>query len=141
MILGTCNRGGDSQRGVVSPVPYQDLHQRGNSMKHFFSLLTAAVCLLVLPGAGWAVTEAGIPPMLETQHPISVSAGQPAPRAPKLESPKPVAPAATRAKTKRAHVKTGKHKTNVASKKKATKTAKKKSATAKPRSKVAAAGH
>jgi hypothetical protein len=110
-------------------------------MKHFFSLLTATVCLLVLPGAGWAEKDAGIPPMLETPHPISVSAGQPAPRAPQLENPKPVAPANTRAKTKKAHGKTGKHKTTVASKKKATKTAKKKSATAKPRSKVASASH
>jgi hypothetical protein len=110
-------------------------------MKHFISVLTAAVCLLVLPGAGLAVTDAGIPPMLETQHPISISAGQPAPRAPQVENPKPVASATTRAKTKKAHVKTGKHKTNVASKKKATKTVKKKSATAKPRSKVAAATH
>jgi hypothetical protein len=110
-------------------------------MKQFFSLLIAAVCLLVLPGAGWAVTDAGIPPMLETPHPISVPASQPEPRAPKVENPKPLAPATTRAKTKKAHGKTGKHKTTIASKKKATKTAKKKSSTAKPRSKVAAASH
>ncbi len=107
-------------------------------MKQFLNLVTAAVCLLVLPGAGWAVTDAGIPPMLETPHPISVSAGQPAPRAPQAENPKPVAPAATRAKTPKAHAKTGKQKSTVASKKKATTTAKKKGATVKPRSKVAA---
>jgi hypothetical protein len=106
-------------------------------MKHYLSLLTAAVCLLVLPGAGWAEKDAGIPPMLETQHPISVSAGQPTPRAPQVVNPKPVAPATTRAKTKKAHGKTGKHKTNIASKKRATKTAKKKANIAKPRSRVA----
>jgi hypothetical protein len=110
-------------------------------MKHFFSILTAAACLLVLPGAGWAENDAGIPPMLETQHPISVSASQPAPRAPQVDNPKPVAPAVTRAKTKKAQGKAGKQKTTVTGKKKATKTAKKKSATAKPRSKVAAASH
>ena len=107
-------------------------------MKQFFSLLTAAVFLLVLPGAGWAETDVGIPPMLETQHPISVSAGQPAPRAPKVENPKPVAHTTKRAKTKKAHHKNKKHKTAIASKKKAKKTTKKKSSTAKPRSKVAA---
>jgi hypothetical protein len=111
-------------------------------MKHFFSILTAAACLLVLPGSGWAENDTGIPPMLETPHPISVSsASQPAPRAPQVDNPNPVAPAVTRAKTKKAQGKAGKQKATAASKKKATKAAKKKSATAKPRSKVAAASH
>jgi hypothetical protein len=110
-------------------------------MKHFFSLLIASACLIALPGAGWAEKDAGIPPMLETQHPISVSAGQPVLRTPQVENPKPAASATKGAKIKEAHRKTGKHKTNIASKKKTTKTAKKKSATAKPRSKVAAASH
>jgi hypothetical protein len=108
-------------------------------MKHFFSILTAAACLLVLPGAGWAETDAGIPPMLETPHPISVPSSQPALRTPQVENPNPVAHVTTRSKTKKAHGKTGKHKATIASKKKTTKTVRKKSATAKARSKVAAA--
>lgn len=107
-------------------------------MKQFFSLLTAAVCLFVLPGAGWAQKDAGIPPMLETQRPLSTPTTQPEPRAPQVNNPKPSPVASEGVKTKKAQQKTGKHKINVASKKKVTKTAKKKSATAKPRSRVAA---
>jgi hypothetical protein len=107
-------------------------------MKHYLSLLTTAVCLVVFPGAGLAQNDAGIPPMLETQHPISVPTTQPAPRAPQMDNAKPVAPATKGAKTQKAQRKTHERKTNVASKKKGTKTVKKKSATAKPRSKVAA---
>jgi hypothetical protein len=109
-------------------------------MKHFFSIVTAA-CLLALPGAGRAENNAGIPPMLETPHPISVPASQPALRAPQVENPQPAAQSTKQAKTKKAQVKTGKHKPAAASKKKVTKTAKKKSTTAKPRSKVTAASH
>ena len=108
-------------------------------MKHFFSLLAAAVCLLVLPGAGWAENNAGIPPMLETQRPLSMPTTQPEPRAPQVNNPKPNPVAHKEARTQKAQQKAEKkHKTNVASKKKVTKTAKKKSVTAKPRSKVAA---
>jgi hypothetical protein len=106
-------------------------------MKHYLSLLTAAVCLLVLPGAGWAEKDTGIPPMLETQHPLSIQTTQPEPRAPQVNNPKPSPVAKKGAKIKKAHRKTGKHKTNVASKKRATKAAKKKANIAKPRSRVA----
>jgi|UniRef100_A0A7V6A4I5 hypothetical protein len=108
-------------------------------MKQLLSVLTAAVCLLVLPGSGWAVPDSGIPSMLETPHPIAVPASQPAPRAPEVETSKPAAPVSIRPKTpKKAQVKTGKQKATIAGKKKATKTAKKKGAAAKSRSKVAA---
>jgi hypothetical protein len=107
-------------------------------MKHYFSLLTTAVCLVVFPGTGLAQKDAGIPPMLETQRPLSIPATQPEPRAPQVDTVKPVAPATKGAKTKKAQRKTNGGKTNVASKKKGTKVVKKKSATAKPRSKVAA---
>jgi hypothetical protein len=110
-------------------------------MKRFFSLLTAAVCFFVLPGAGWAEKDAGIPPMLETQHPLSMTAPQPDPRAAHVENPNPAPVAAKRVRAPKAQRKTGKHKTSVASKKKAPKTAKKKTSTAKTRSKVAAAKH
>jgi hypothetical protein len=106
-------------------------------MRHFFSILTAAACLLVIPGAGWAQQDAGIPPMLETQSPLSMPKTQPVPRAPQVNNPKPSPVATEGIKTRKAQHKTLKHKTNVASKKKVTKTAKKKSITAKPRSKVA----
>ncbi len=107
-------------------------------MKQFFCLLTTAVCLVVLPGAGLAEKDAGIPPMLETQRPLSMPTNQPEPRAPRVDNPKPAAHATKGTKTKKAKRKTGKRKTNVASKKKATKSVNKKGATAKPRSKVAA---
>jgi hypothetical protein len=106
-------------------------------MKQFFSLLTT-VCLLALPGTVLAEKDAGIPPMLETQRPLSTPTTQPEPRAPQVVNPKPAASATKGTKTKKAQGKTGKHKTKVASNKKATKTVKKKSATVKPRSKVAA---
>ena len=105
-------------------------------MKHFFCLLTIAVCLVVLPGTGWAEKDTGIPPMLETQRPLSMPTTQPEPRAPMVNNPNPVATKAT--KSKKAHRKTCGRKTTVTSKKKGAKSAKKKSATAKPRSKVAA---
>ncbi len=107
-------------------------------MKHFFSLLTAAVCLIVFPGAGWAQKDAGIPPMLETQRPLSMPTTQPEPRPPQVDNIKPVAPAAKETKAKKAQRQASVRKATVASKKKGTKTAKKKSVTAKPRSKVAA---
>jgi hypothetical protein len=107
-------------------------------MKHFISLLTTAVCLVALPGAGLAQKDAGIPPMLETQRPLSMPATQPEPRAPQVDNPKPVAHATKGTKTKKAHGKAGKRKTNVAGQKRATKTVTKKCAPAKPRSKVAA---
>jgi hypothetical protein len=107
-------------------------------MKHLFCLLTTAVCLVALPGSGLAEKDAGIPPMLETQRPLSIPAAQPEPRAPRVDNPKPVAQATKGTKTKKAQRKVGKRKTNVASKKKATKTVKKKGASAKHRSKVAA---
>ena len=107
-------------------------------MKHYFSLLTAAVCLIVFPGTGLAEKDAGIPPMLETQRPLALPTTQPEPRAPQVNNSKPIPVATNGAKTKKAQRKTCGRKTNVASKKKAAKTVKKQSAAAKPRSSVTA---
>jgi hypothetical protein len=107
-------------------------------MKRWFSLLTAAICLVVLPGIGLAEKDAGIPPMLETQRPLSMPATQPKPRSPQEDNAKPVVHATKGTKTKKAQRKTCGRKTNVAGHKKASKTAKKKGASTKSRSKVAA---
>ena len=51
-------------------------------MKRFLGLCTAAFFLSVLPGAGFAQTSSGVPPMLETQRPLAMPANQqPEPRA------------------------------------------------------------
>ena len=97
-------------------------------MKRFLGLCTAAVFLSVLPGAGFAQTSSGIPPMLETQRPLAMPANQqPEPRAPNLDVAKPVCPAAPVVKSKKSTRKTcavGAAKPNGA--KKVSKTARKK---------------
>ena len=109
-------------------------------MKRFLGLCTAAFFLSVLPGAGFAQTSSGVPPMLETQRPLAMPANQqPEPRSPNLDVAKPVCPATPVVKSKKSTQKTcavGAAKPSGV--KKVSKTAKKKCPAAKPRSKVAA---
>jgi hypothetical protein len=106
-------------------------------MKRFLGLCTAAFFLSVLPGAGFAQTSSGVPPMLETQRPLAMPANQqPEPRAPQPEVAKPVCPAAPVVKSKKSTRKTcavGAAKPNSA--KKVCKTARKKGAASAAKSK------
>lgn len=106
-------------------------------MKQYVGLLTTAIFLSVLPGAGLAQKDAGIPPMLETQRPLATTTTQPEPQPPQAEVAKPGSQASTGKKTKKVQQQKMR-KTNVAGQKKTGKAATKKGATAKPRSKVAA---
>ena len=107
-------------------------------MKQYLSLFTAAIFLSALPGTSLAQKIASIPPMLETQRPLSMPASQPEPRAPQVELAKPSPLAAKGGKTKPAPRKVcGVGKTTPADQAKISKSAKKKGATTKPRSKVA----
>ena len=109
-------------------------------MKNYIGLLTAAIFLSVLPGTGWAQKDAGIPPMLETQRPLTMPANsQVEPRAPQAEPAKPVqhTPAVSKTKTAQPKKCAG-GKANLASQTKTNKTVKKKGAAAKLRSKVVA---
>ena len=76
-------------------------------MKRYLGLCTAAFFLSVLPGAGFAQTNSGVPPMLETQRPLAMPANQqPEPRSPQLDVAKPVCPAAPVVKSKKSTRKT-----------------------------------
>ena len=76
-------------------------------MKRYLGLCTAAFFLSVLPGAGFAQTSSGVPPMLETQRPLAMPANQqPEPRSPQPEVAKPVCPAAPVVKSKKSTRKT-----------------------------------
>ncbi len=109
-------------------------------MKRYLGLCTAAFFLSVLPGAGFAQTNSGVPPMLETQRPLAMPANQQAePRAPQPEVAKPVSKAAPVVKSKKSARKTcAVRPAKPNSAKKVCKTARKKAPAAKPRSKVAA---
>lgn len=107
-------------------------------MKRSYGLLTAAVFLCVLPGAGWAQSYAGIPAMLETQRPLAMPASQAQTPTPLPEPAAPVVRAPQGEKAKKAsHAKCRGAKTNLASHKKTPQAAKTKKVAAKPRSKVA----
>lgn len=88
-------------------------------MQSCFSLLTAAIFLSIVPVAGLAQQDSGIPPMLENQRPMVVPAAKPEAPPPQQTNAPSVKPAKKSKKTKSAKGKKGrKQKGGLANKKK-----------------------
>jgi hypothetical protein len=111
-------------------------------MKQSFSLLSALIFLITLPGSGLTQQDTGIPPMLENKRPMAVPETKSPDRPPTVQKAKSASKAkkgkkATKGKTAKGK-KVKKQKGTLASKKKSNKAVKKKGKTAKPRGKSTA---